>query len=48
MKVRFVYGRVRGEGTVMRGWGGEQQWYKFFVLIYGNGHTGRLLHISVK
>lgn len=25
MKMRFVYGRVRGKGTVMRGWGGEQQ-----------------------
>lgn len=44
--MRFVYGRVRGKGTVMRGWGGEQQWYKFLVLI--SGHTESLLPITVK
>lgn len=48
MKMRFVYGRVRGEGTVMRGWGVEQQWYKFLVLISGTGHTERLLLITYK
>lgn len=48
MKMRFVYGRVSGKGTVMRGWGGEQQWYKFLALISGTGHTERLSPIKDK